>query len=111
MAVRTNVIAWALLAASTFGQSAPSPPIPIYKAEPEYTEQARNAKIEGSVSVQVVIDENGVPQYLKVKRSLDKGLDEKAIEAATRWRFKPATRENKPVSVAATIEVVFKLPK
>ena len=76
-----------------------------------YTEEARNAKIEGAVLIQMVIDENGVPTEPKVVRSLDKGLDEKALEAVKQWRFKPGLREGKPASVTANIEINFRLPK
>jgi len=91
------------------GQSAP---VPVYKPDPRYTDEARKAVIEGSVSVQALIDEQGIPRYPKVTRSLEKGLDEQAIETVKSWRFKPAmTKDGKPISVAVTIEIAFKLPK
>lgn len=88
-----------------------SAPVPIHKAEPEYTEAARNAKIEGAVLIKFVVDENGVPTEPKVVRSLDKGLDENAIEALKQWRFKPALKGGKPVPTSANIEINFRLPK
>ena len=69
-----------------------SAPVPIFRAEPEYSEEARAAKWQGAVLLQVVIDENGVPQDIKVVRSLGLGLDQKAIEAVQKWRFKPGSR-------------------
>jgi|GraSoiStandDraft_4_1057263.scaffolds.fasta_scaffold899280_1 protein TonB len=108
MAIRAVIIG-TLLAGLAFGQSAP---VPIFKPDPRYTDEARKAGIEGTVSVQALIDEQGIPRDPKVKRSLDKGLDEQAIETVKSWRFKPATsRDGKPISVAVTIEIVFKLPK
>jgi protein TonB len=99
MALRASLVALALLAGAVLGQggfgpsqSPVSPPIAIHKVDPEYTEEARNAKIEGTVIVQIVIDENGMPTEPKVVRSLHKGLDENAIEAVKQWRWKPGLR-------------------
>ena len=57
----------------------------------------------------VIIDSTGKPTNLKVLRPLGLGLDEKAIEAVQKWRFRPGTKEGKPVAVYATIEVNFRL--
>jgi len=80
MAIRALIIG-TFLAGFALGQSAP---VPIYKPDPRNTGEARNARIEGSVSVQALIDEQGIPQDSKVKRSLDKGLDDQAIETSSR---------------------------
>ena len=88
-----------------------SAPVPIFKPEPEYSEEARAAKWQGAVLLQVVIDENGVPQNIFVVRALGLGLDQKAIEAVQQWRFKPALKDGKPVPVSASIEVNFRLPQ
>ena len=86
-----------------------SAPIPILKPEPEYTEEAHTAKLEGAVLLQLVVDENGVPQDIRIVRSLGLGLDQKAIEAVQKWRFKPGLKDGKPVPVSANIEVNFHL--
>jgi TonB family protein len=86
-----------------------SPPTVLWKIEPEYSEEARLAKWQGTVALSVVVDENGEPRDVKVARSLGLGLDQKAIEAVGRWVFKPGRKEGKPVSVLATIEVNFRL--
>jgi len=86
-----------------------SAPVPIHRAEPEYTEEARNAKIEGSVLIKCVIDENGIPTDPKVERSLEKGLDEKAVEAVKKWRFKPGLKDGKPVPANVSIQINFRL--
>jgi TonB family protein len=86
-----------------------SSPVPTFKAEPEYSEQARKAKWQGDVLLQVVVDETGVPQNIQVVRSLGLGLDQKAIEAVQKWRFKPGLKDGTPVPVAATIQVNFRL--
>ena len=86
-----------------------SAPVPIYRPEPEYSEEARKAKWQGAVLLAIVVDENGVPQEVKVVRSLGLGLDQKAIEAVQKWRFKPGLKDGKAVPVFANIEVNFRL--
>lgn len=86
-----------------------SAPVPTFKPEPEYSEEARKAKYQGSVMLSLVVDEKGIPQNIQVVRKLGLGLDEKAVEAVARWRFKPGMKDGKPVPVQATIEVTFRL--
>lgn len=86
-----------------------SSPIPVYKVEPEYSEEARKAKFQGTVVLSIIIDEKGTPTNFKVVRPLGLGLDEKAIEAVSKWRFRPGVKEGKPVAVIATVEVNFRL--
>ena len=81
----------------------------IEKIEPSYTQEARDAKIEGGVVLSIVIEADGSVSNIVVKRGLDPGLDANAIEALTKWRFKPAEREGKPVRVSAAVEVNFRL--
>jgi len=84
-------------------------PVILFKVEPEYSEEARKSKFQGSLLLSVVVDPAGRPSQVRVLRSLGLGLDEKAIESVAQWRFKPGMKEGKPVSVQATIEVNFKL--
>jgi periplasmic protein TonB len=86
-----------------------SAPVATFKPEPEYSEEARKAKYQGEVWLSVIVDEKGVPQEIKVTRKLGLGLDEKAIEAVRKWRFKPGMKDGKPVPVLATIAVSFHL--
>ncbi len=86
-----------------------SAPQLVFKVEPEYSEEARKAKFQGTVVLYVVVDEKGNPRDLKVVRPLGLGLDQKAIEAVQKWRFKPGLKDGKPVPVAAQIEVNFRL--
>ena len=88
------------------GVSAPSV---LSKVEPEYSEEARKAKWQGTVVLTLVVDEHGLPKDMKVTRSLGLGLDQKAIEAVGKWRFKPGMKDGKAVPVIATIEVNFRL--
>src|SRR5579864_1408293 len=86
-----------------------SPPSVLFKVEPEYSEEARKAKFQGTVVLFVVVDEHGNPRDLKVIRPLGLGLDQKAIEAVEKWKFSPGKKDGKPVPVQATIEVNFRL--
>jgi TonB family protein len=86
-----------------------SAPVPLYRVEPEYSEEARKAKFQGTVVLSIVVDEQGNPKNFRVVRPLGLGLDEKAVEAVAKWRFKPAYKDGRPVPVMATVEVNFRL--
>jgi protein TonB len=86
-----------------------SAPVALYDPEPEYSEEARKAKYQGSVVLWVVIDASGHPREIRVQRSLGMGLDEKAIEAVRNWMFTPAKKDGQPVAVQVNIEVNFRL--
>jgi len=86
-----------------------SSPSLIYKVEPEYSEEARKAKFQGTVLLYVEVDEQGKPRNIRVIRPLGLGLDQKAIEAVEKWKFSPGKKDGKPVAVQAQIEVNFRL--
>jgi protein TonB len=86
-----------------------SQPTVILKVDPEYSEEARKAKYSGTVMLAVVVDTEGHARDIHVVKSLGMGLDEKAIEAVEKWKFKPGMRSGQPVNVRATIEVNFRL--
>jgi periplasmic protein TonB len=86
-----------------------SAPVILYKVEPEYSEEARKAKYSGTVVLQLIVDETGKAQSIKVTRSLGLGLDENAIQAVTKWKFRPGYRNGQAVAVIATVEVNFRL--
>jgi TonB family protein len=86
-----------------------SPPVLLYKKEPEYSEEARKAKHQGTVLLYVQIDASGHAINVKVLKGLGLGLDEKAMEAVNNWKFTPGKKDGKPVTVEATIEVNFRL--
>jgi TonB family protein len=86
-----------------------SAPVPIFKPEPEYSEEARKAKFQGTVVLFIVVDEKGNARDLKVIRPLGLGLDQKAIEAVAKWKFRPGMKDGHAVPVQATIEVNFRL--
>ena len=84
-------------------------PVVLYKVEPQYTQEAKDRKIEGVVVLYAEIIPQGRVDTVKVTTSLDPGLDANAIAAVRKWKFKPGTKDGKPVTVAATIEVNFRL--
>lgn len=86
-----------------------SPPRVSTKVEPNYSDEARHARLAGTIIVFVVVDSNGEPRNLKVLRPLGLGLDEKAIEAVSQWKFQPGMKDGEAVAVQATIEVNFRL--
>jgi periplasmic protein TonB len=86
-----------------------SAPRAIYAPDPEYSEEARKAKYQGTVVLWTVIGLDGRIHDLKVQRSLGMGLDQKAIEAVRKWRFEPAMKDGHPVAVQVNIEVNFRL--
>ncbi len=86
-----------------------SNPIPIFRPEPQYSEEARKAKWGGTVLLSLVVDETGHTTDIHVLKPLGLGLDEKAIEAVSKWLFKPGMKGGKPVKVFAQIEVTFRL--
>jgi TonB family protein len=85
-------------------------PIALRQPLPAYTEEARQARIEGFVLIQAIIRKDGTADTFKVLRGLGYGLDESAIQTiAFKWRFKPGTLNGTPVDVYANIEVSFRL--
>jgi periplasmic protein TonB len=81
----------------------------ILKIEPEYSDEARRAKIQGTVLLYLEVDHEGKPRNITVRQGLGLGLDEKAIDAVMRWRFRPGKQNGRPVTTLATIEVNFRL--
>jgi len=81
----------------------------LYQVDPEFSEEARRAKHYGTVILVVDVDTSGRAVNFRIAKSLGLGLDEKAVEAVSRWRFRPAQKDGKPVVVPATIEVNFHL--
>lgn len=86
-----------------------SPPVAIFSPDPEFSEEARKAKVAGAVLVYLEVDENGRPVHVRVARGIGLGLDEKAVEAVRQYKFKPAMKDGKPVRVELAVEVDFKI--
>lgn len=86
-----------------------SQPIVTFKLEPEYTQEAHAAKLQGAVVLAFVVDTDGWAKNIRVVQSLGMGLDEKAIEAVGKWRFMPGQKDGHPVAVMAKVQVDFRL--
>lgn len=86
-----------------------SPPLLVSKVEPRFSDEARAEKFMGTVVVAIIVDTNGVPQNVHVIRGVGHGLDEKALEAITQYRFRPAMENGKPVPVRVNIKVNFQI--
>lgn len=113
--MRFQLATFLLFAHFAFGfQSAPVPigpgvvrPMPTYQQEPKYTAEGQNAHIQGIVMLSLVVDEQGRATQISVLSPLGYGLDEAAITAVSHWKFKPGTKDGKPVSIFAQVEVTF----
>lgn len=86
-----------------------SAPTLLSKVEPEYSDEARQAKHQGRVLLDVVVGVDGRATDIQVRGRLGMGLDERAVEAVRQWRFKPGTKDGKAVPVMASVEVSFRL--
>jgi periplasmic protein TonB len=87
-----------------------SAPVPLNNVEAEFSDEARRAKYQGVCLISLIVDANGNPQNPHVVRPLGMGLDDKALEAVRKYRFKPAQkRDGTKVPVMITVEVNFRL--
>jgi len=87
-----------------------SQPVPLFTPEAEFSDEARRAKYQGVCIVSLIVDAQGNPQNPRVVRALGMGLDEKALEAVRKYKFKPAMKDGRtPVAVPINIEVNFRL--
>lgn len=85
------------------------PPTAISRIDPQYTEIARKARIEGIVVIEAVIDRNGDVTDARILKPLPMGLADAALEAVKRWKFKPGTLNGQPVPVYYNLTVTFRL--
>jgi TonB family protein len=86
-----------------------SAPVVVKEARPQYTPDAKDARIQGAVTLECVVQADGTIGAVKVIRSLDTGLDQEAVKAVKQWRFEPGTKDGKPVPVLVTLEMTFTL--
>jgi TonB family protein len=101
------------------GEKTPPPcataPHVVFAPDPEYSEDARNARYQGTCVLRMIVGTDGKAHDIRVARTVGHGLDEKAIEAVKQWIFEPAmlfeppTREGKPVPVQINAEITFRL--
>ncbi len=86
-----------------------SAPVVLFAPEPEFSEEARKAKVAGNVLVYLQVDTSGRPAHVRVLRGIGLGLDEKALEAVRQYKFKPAMENGHPVAVEMNVEVNFQI--
>lgn len=86
-----------------------SSPIPIYQPDPPYTEQAREAKFQGDVVVEIIVLPDGSVSNVQVVKPAGLGLDESAIKTVKTWKFKPGMKNGHPVAVQMLVDVSFRL--
>ena len=86
-----------------------SAPVVLFAPEPEFSEEARKAKVSGNVLVYLQVDTSGHPTHVRVLRGIGLGLDEKALAAVRAYKFKPAMENGKPVAVEMNVEVNFQI--
>lgn len=87
-----------------------TPPRMVHSADPEYTQQAVDGRIEGTVVLEAVVGVDGRVSNASVLVPLPAGLDEKALAAVKHWRYVPATMDTVDIPVLTPIDVVFRLP-
>jgi TonB family protein len=107
----TPVAAPATIAPTTALRMTPGMIAPsiIYREEPQYTPEARQARAQGTVNMEAIVHKDGSVEVVRVVRGVGMGLDESAQNALRQWKFKPATLNGQPVDVVLNIEVNFNL--
>jgi TonB family protein len=85
------------------------PPSVLGKVEPAYSQEARFARYSGTVVLYLEVTPEGLARNIHIVKGLGMGLDESAIDAIGKWRFRPGTKDGAPVTVAAHVEINFKL--
>ena len=81
----------------------------VYMPDPEYAESARKKKINGTVTLAMIVTAEGKVRDVKITKSLDKSLDKQAVTAVSTRRFEPATKDGTPVAVHLNTDVTFRL--
>jgi TonB family protein len=93
------------------GNNGATMPRVVYQTTPEYSAQARKAKVQGTVVLMLTVTERGDVAHVQVMRGLGSGLDEKAVESVGAWKFKPGTRDGAPIRSEIAVEINFHLLK
>jgi len=114
---------WCAYFAKQEGKPAPEPKEPVYRVnsrgvsaphvtyapDPEYSEEARELKFQGTIVISLVVDASGTTRDIQIQGPVGLGLDEKAVAAVSTWQFDPAQKDGEPVPVAINVEVNFHL--
>lgn len=91
------------------GKDGVKAPVLVREVKPQYTKDAMDRKVQGSVEVKAVVLADGTVGDVEVTKSLDPDLDQEAVKATKQWRFRPGTKDDKPVDVEVNIELTFTL--
>jgi len=83
-----------------------SPPRVTKQVSPNY-KTARGVRLEGSVTVGLVVSSHGVPRDVRVIKGIDKDVDQSAVDAVRQWQFAPARKDDKPIAVRVSLEIDF----
>jgi TonB family protein len=86
-----------------------SPPKVLHRVDARYTREARANGIQGTVLIEVAVDERGTPESVSVLSPIGFGLDSRAMDAVRQWRFRPALKEGRPIRSVTTVEVKFRI--
>jgi len=82
-----------------------TPPRVVQQVQPEHP--AKGFRISGTVQISVIVTSAGTPREVRVVKSLEKDIDQSAVEAVQKWRFEPARKDGQPVAVKVTVEIRF----
>ncbi|HXF12475.1 MAG TPA: energy transducer TonB [Terriglobales bacterium] len=86
-----------------------APPKVVRKSEPAYTDEARSFKLQGTIQVRLIVNKDGSPENIQIVKPLGLGLDDEAVRAIQKWRFKPGSLKGVPVATLIDVEVDFRL--
>lgn len=117
VAIGTEPPAAGIMQAAVQGQTQPTPPAPgnvsepvlVSQVQPQYTDEARAARVQGTIELLATVREDGTVKVDRVRKGLGYGLDEAAIAAVEQWKFMPARKDGKPVSAFVGLLVNFAL--
>ena len=94
---------------ATPAEDSETPPRVITRSEPEYTDEARRKKVNGTVVLSFTVGTDGLARDITVDKKLGYGLDERAVETLKTWKFEPATKDGQPVEKHISVEMTFKV--
>src|SRR5207247_9508256 len=109
VATKLGALLFLVITSQTVQGQQTSPPRPLYGPDPEYPEQARIQQLEGTCPLRATVGSDGAVYDVEVEHRLGGGLDERAVEALRRWRFKLARKDGRPVAAEVHVEMTFRM--
>jgi TonB family protein len=92
-------------------KSADTEPVPLSSLKPTYTENAKTHKVQGLVKLRVLVNRDGLVREVWLRSHLPEGLDQEAVRSVRTVKFRPATKDGRPVASWVNMEVDFRLPR